>query len=189
MTASQKRIAAKLAAIRSDLAKRSTMTAPDVSAAVSALDAIIAKCGGVASAAGNAAAKLAALAVTGSAQFAHGTGGGAAMGALATGPKTGYNFTLHGTELILPTDNPSRAQKLLTQHWAKLGIGGVGTSNSGAPDGGRGSTTGGDRKVIVQVVVPGGTTIVGTARQVATILAPHVAHALDKAEARHGRGS
>jgi hypothetical protein len=139
MSAAQKAVADKMAAIRREAAKNIAMGKVNDAPLMRQLDAIIAKLGGLNTAAGAAAGRLQTLLATGSTYLAsHLVAGSGAKGALAVGPKTGYPFTLHGTELILPTDNPQAASSLLAQHWSKLGIGSAGGYSSSA-----GTTSGG----------------------------------------------
>jgi hypothetical protein len=72
-----------------------------------------------------------------------------------------------GPEAIIPLTRPARARQVMQQA-GLAGAGGYGTIN-------------------VNVVVPGGTTLIGTAREVGEIIAPHVARALGREAARTGR--
>ena len=85
-----------------------------------------------------------------------------------------------GPEVILPLNNTKRALDLLSQSglMQELDYAGGGSMPAGAH---------GHRTINLNVIVPGGTTIVGTARQVAEVIAPHVGRALDRADARKGR--
>jgi hypothetical protein len=73
-----------------------------------------------------------------------------------------------GPEAIIPLTRPARARQVMQQ----AGLMGAG---------------GGSVTYNVNVVVPGGTTLIGTAREVGEILAPHVARALGRSAAAAGR--
>jgi TP901 family phage tail tape measure protein len=75
-----------------------------------------------------------------------------------------------GPEVLIPLTRPARARQLMQE--------------SGLAEAGGGSTT---YTYNVNVLVPGGTTLIGTAREVGEILAPHVGRALARAEDRGGR--
>lgn len=87
-----------------------------------------------------------------------------AYGGIVTRPQIGL-IGEAGPEAVIPLTRPARARQVMQE--AGL-AGGFGTIN-------------------VNVVVPGGTTLIGTAREVGEIIAPHVARALDRAAARGGR--
>jgi hypothetical protein len=73
-----------------------------------------------------------------------------------------------GPEAIIPLTRPARARQVMQE----AGLAGAG---------------GGSVTYNVNVVVPGGTTLIGTAREVGEILAPHVARAVGRATDRAGR--
>jgi TP901 family phage tail tape measure protein len=77
---------------------------------------------------------------------------------------------------FFPMNNPTRSANLLAQLNAQMG----GSSKTS-------SSTASKAVYNVNVLVPGGTTLIGTAREVGEILAPHVERALARAEARGGR--
>ena len=85
-----------------------------------------------------------------------------------------------GPEAVVPLSKPARALQVMQQ----AGLMGMA---SGAVAGGR--RGGGGRSLTVQAVVPGGTCIVGSAEQVAHILAHPITQAVDRVEARMGRGT
>jgi hypothetical protein len=71
-----------------------------------------------------------------------------------------------GAEAIIPLTKPRRARQVMQQ----AGLAGFGSGT-----------------INVNVVVPGGTTLIGTAQEVGNILAPHVARALTRSGDRAAR--
>jgi len=97
-----------------------------------------------------------------------GGGGGSfragALGGAFNGPTTGYPVTMHGRETIVAHRSPARGL-------ADLAASGIG----------------GGQNITIQVVLPGGTALIGEAERVGAALAPHVARALGREAARTGR--
>ena len=89
-----------------------------------------------------------------------------ALGGPVNGPASGYPVVLHGRETVVAHNNPRRGL-------ADLAASGIGGGGGG---------------INLNVIMPGGTTLVGTAKQVAEILAPHVERALGRQVARSARG-
>ena len=87
-----------------------------------------------------------------------------AQGGIVNGPQLGMVGEA-GPEAIIPLTNPRRAAEVMAEA-GLLGAGG---------------------NINVNVIVPGGTTLIGTAREVGEIIAPHVARALGREAARAGR--
>jgi hypothetical protein len=100
-----------------------------------------------------------------------GQGAGTATGGWTTGPMSGYQALMHGTEFHIPANGnqitPNRV----------VGYGGGGSASPGLG--------GGD--IHIHVHVPGGTTLIGEAERVGQILAPHVSRALAQSAMRAGR--
>jgi len=89
-----------------------------------------------------------------------------AFGGGINGPASGYPIVAHGRETVVAHRSPSRGL-------ADLAASGI---------------SGGEMTINVNVVVPGGTTLIGTAREVGEILAPHVERAVGRSLARSRRG-
>jgi hypothetical protein len=100
---------------------------------------------------------------------------------------------------FFPLNDPGRSRAVLDQTLSMLGSGiarKAGKPNAASLHRMRSSVTptaqtaqNASRRIIqVNVMMPGGTTIVGTARQVAGILAPHIGLELDRHEDLMGRG-
>ena len=100
---------------------------------------------------------------------------------------------------FFPLNDPGRSRAVLDQTLSMLGSGiarKAGKPNAASLQRMRSSVTptaqtaqNASRRIIqVNVMMPGGTTIVGTARQVAGILAPHIGRELDRHEDLMGRG-
>ena len=98
-----------------------------------------------------------------------GFGIGPATGGITTGPLSGYAATLHGTELVIPLNGNRYTPNRVYDY---------GGSNGPAPGG---------QNITIQVVLPGGTALIGEAERVGAALAPHVARALGRETARTGR--
>ena len=89
-----------------------------------------------------------------------------ALGGIVTRPELSY-IGEAGPEAIIPLTKPARAAAVMREA-GLVGVGGPSTIN-------------------VNVVLPGGTTLIGAAEDVGRILAPHVARALGRTNARAQR--
>ena len=102
-----------------------------------------------------------------------------ARGGTFTGPQSGYRAIMHGTETVVAHSDPAKGLRDLV----KLGFIG-GASAASAP---QLAMAAGPSEIHVHVHVPGGTTLIGTAREVGEVIAPHVARALGRQSSREAR--
>ena len=126
-------------------------------------------------------------------------GKGGHRGGIFSGPHSGYPMTLHGREVVLPLEHPNLIPGLLQRAGVTKLIqpeavplqstrGAASVQRPLAATGTDGSPAVTELHYHSHVYVPGGTTIVGSAEQVATTLAPHIERSLAKIHSRRGRG-
>lgn len=97
--------------------------------------------------------------------------GGGQYGGTFSGPKSGYLVPLHGEETIVAHDDPTLGLSDLVRY--------------GIIKGGAGAA--GELTINSNVVLPGGTVLAGTAREISDFIAPYVARTLEKAMRQQAR--
>jgi hypothetical protein len=170
------------------LGQRPKFSSPDTRATMAAIQAVINRMTQL-----TGSARVANQAVAQA--LSHGTSGAgghavSAAGRYVTSPLLTWVGEA-GPEVILPLNNTRRAMQLMRESgmMSRLASAGGVVDSAGVGSGGAASPAPAvtSRTINVHVHVPGGTTLIGTARQVGEIIAPHVGRALDRSDDQAGR--